>query len=118
MPGDSDAAGGGRDAAKAKTVGEDDAIVEDVVDVGFGGEAAHGGSVVFRGGGLGGCDADVLVALGEARAGGGDAGFSVSGDGGVSINDQVAVGCDAGHVDLGAGGCCSDGHDHRKREKA
>ena len=43
---EADADGGWGDGLKAKTVGEDDAIVENVVDVGLGGEAAEGGGVV------------------------------------------------------------------------
>ena len=58
-----------------------------------------------RGGGLDGGDAEVFVALGEMGAGGGDAGFGVAGDGGVAVEDEVAVGSDAGGVDLGAGEC-------------
>jgi hypothetical protein len=37
------------------------------------------------------------------RAGGGDSGFSVAGDGCVAIQDEVAVGSDAAGVDLGTG---------------
>ena len=37
------------------------------------------------------------------RAGRGDAGFCVTGDGGVAIEDEVAVGSDAAGVDLGTG---------------
>ena len=50
-----------------------------------------------------GSDAEVLVTPGEAGAGGGDAGFGVAGDGGVTIEDEVAVGSDAGCVDLRGG---------------
>ena len=39
---------------------------------------------------------------GEASAGGGDAGFRVAGDGGVAIEDEIAVWRDAGGIDLGA----------------
>ena len=45
MGGDRDDAGW---IADAEAVGGDDAVVEDVVDVGLGGEAAEGGGVVFR----------------------------------------------------------------------
>jgi hypothetical protein len=82
-------------------MGGDDAIVEDVVDVGLGGEAAEGAGVVFRNGGLDGGDAEVLVTPGEMCAGGGDTGFSVTGDGRVAIEDEVTVGGDAAGVDLG-----------------
>ena len=56
---------------------------------------------------MNGGDAEVLVAEGETSSGGGDAGFGVPGDGGVAIEDEVAVGSDAGGVDLGHGklGC-------------
>jgi hypothetical protein len=78
----------------------DDAIVEDVIDVGLGGEAAQGAGVVFRNGGFDGGDAEVLVTPGEMRAGRGDAGFSVTGNGRVAIEDEVAVRRDAVGVDL------------------
>jgi len=84
-------------------VGGDDAIVEDVVDVGLGAEAAQGAGVVFRDGGLDGGDAEVFVAPGEMGAGGGDAGLCVAGDGRVAIEDEIAVRSDAAGVDLGAG---------------
>jgi hypothetical protein len=84
-------------------MGGDDAIVEDVVDVGLGGETAQGAGVVFWNGGLDGGDAEVLVTPGEMCAGGGDAGFSVTGNGRVAIEDEVAVRRDAAGVDLGAG---------------
>jgi hypothetical protein len=87
-------------------MGGDDAVVEDVFDVGLGGEAAQGGGVVFSGR-LGcrddGGDAEVFVALGEMGAGRRDAGFGVAGDGGVAIEDEIAVGSDAAGVDLGIG---------------
>jgi hypothetical protein len=79
----------------------DDAVVEDVVDVGLGGKAAEGSGVVFRCGRLDGGDAETLVAAGETGSSGGDAGFGVSGDGGVAIDDQVAVRSDASGIDLG-----------------
>jgi hypothetical protein len=94
--------GGRRDRVKAQAVGGDDAIVEDVVYVGLGGEAAQGGGVVFVEGGLDGGDAEVLVAPGKMRAGGGDAGFGVTGDGGVAVEDEVAMRSDAAGVDLGS----------------
>jgi hypothetical protein len=106
LSGGFDAAGGGRDCLKPETVCGDDAIVEDVLDVGLGCEAAQGGGVVLGGGleggvGFDGGDAEVFVALDEMGAGGGDAGFGVAGDGGVAIEDEVAVRCDARGVDLG-----------------
>jgi hypothetical protein len=88
---------------ETKAVGRDDAVVEDVVDVGLSGEAAKGGGVVFRGGRLDGCDADVFVAAGETGSGGCDAGFGIAGDGGVAIENEVAVRGDAGGVDLCGG---------------
>ncbi len=94
--------GGGGEGLDAKAMGGDDAVVEDVVDVGLGGETAEGGGVVFGGGGLDGGDAEVLVALGEAGSGG-DVGFGVGGDGGVVIKDEVAMRGDAVGVDLGTG---------------
>ena len=84
----------------AEAVGGDDAVVEDVVDVGLGGEAAEGGGVVFGCGGLDGGDAKVLAALGEADSGEGDADFGVGGDSGVVVDDEVAMRHDAVGVDL------------------
>jgi hypothetical protein len=77
--------------------------VEYVVYVGLGGEAAQGTGVVFRDRGFDGGDAEVFVAPGEMCAGGGDAGFRITGDGCVAIEDEVAVGSDAAGVDLGTG---------------
>ncbi len=77
--------------------------MEDVVDVGLGGEAAQSAGVVFRDRGLDGGDAEVLVAPEDMGSGGGDVGLSVAGDGGVAIEHEVAMGRDAGGVDLGAG---------------
>ena len=88
---------------KAKAVCGDDAVVEDVVDVGLGGEALEGGSVVFRRGRLDGGDAKVLVPCGEAGSGGGYAGSGVGRDGGVAIEEEVAVRSDAAGVNLGSG---------------
>ncbi len=45
----------------------------------------------------------MLVALGETGAGGGDVGLGVAGNGGVAVEDEVAMGSHAGGVDLGAG---------------
>jgi hypothetical protein len=97
----------------------DDAVMEDVVDVGLGGEAAEGGCIVFANRGLDGGDTEVLVAVDEMGSGGSNAGFSVSGDSGVAIEDEIAVGSDTGSVDLSAretgeeehqNGCaCADG---------
>jgi len=81
----------------------DDAIVEDVVNVGLRGKAAQCGDVVLLGCGLDCSDAEVLVTTCELSAGRGDASFSVAGDGGVAIEDEVAMGSDAGGVDLGVG---------------
>jgi hypothetical protein len=89
-------------------MGGDNAIVEDVVDVGLSGEAAQGAGVVFRHGGFNGGDAEVLVTPGEMRAYGGDAGFSVAGNGRVAIEDEVAVRGDAAGVDLTSDNLTSD----------
>jgi hypothetical protein len=97
-----DAEGGRCDALKAEAVSGDDAIVQDVVDVRLGGQAAQGCGIVL-GRGLDCSDAEVLVAPGEMGAGGGNAGFRVARDGGVAIEDEVAVRRDAGGVDLGSG---------------
>ena len=98
-------AGGGGDSLNPETVGGDDAVVKDVFDVGLGGDAAQGGGVVILKGGLGfdGGDAEVFVAVNKVGARGRDAGFGVSGDGGVAIEDEVAMRCDARGVDLSTG---------------
>jgi hypothetical protein len=103
LPGYVDARGGWCDALEAEAMRGDDAIVEDVIDVGLGGEAAQGAGVVFPDGGLDGGDAEVFVALGEMRSGGGDPRFCVAGDGRVAIEDEVAVRGDAAGVNLGTG---------------
>lgn len=95
--------GGCWEGLDAKAMGGDDAVVEDIVDVGLGGQAAEGGCVVFGGCGLDGGDSEVLVALGEAGAGCGDVAFGIGGDGGVVVEDEVAVWSDAAGVDLGSG---------------
>jgi hypothetical protein len=81
----------------------DDAIVQDVVYVGLGGETAQGAGVVFRDCGFDGGNAEVFVAPGEMCAGGGDARFRITRDGCVAIENEVAVGSDAAGVDLGTG---------------
>ena len=101
LSGDADAGGGRHDALEAQAVGGDDTIVQDEVDVRLGGQAAKRTGVVFLDCGLDGGDAEVIVAPGEVCAGGGDAGFGVTGDGRVAIEDEVAVGCNAAGVDLG-----------------
>lgn len=98
-----DADGGRIERLETKALGSDDAIVEDVVDVGLGGEMAECGGVIFLCCGLDGSDAEVLVAPGEMSAGGGDASLGVAGDGGIAIEDEVTVGSDAGGVDLSTG---------------
>jgi hypothetical protein len=103
LSGYADADGGWRDVLQAQAMGGDDAIVQDIVYVGLGSEAAQGAGVVFLDCGLDSGDAEVLVAAGEMRSGGGDAGFRIAGDGGVAIEDEVTVRGDAAGVDLGAG---------------
>jgi len=95
--------GGGVDGLKAEVVGGQDAVMEDVGDVGLGNETAESGGVVLLGHGLDGGDAEVLVAPGETSAGGGDAGLGIAGNGGVAVEDEIAMGSYAGGVDLGAG---------------
>jgi hypothetical protein len=85
-----------------EAVGGDDAVVEDVVYVGLGGEATEGGGVVFGGGGLDGCDTEVLAAAEESSAGCGEMSFGIRRDGGVAIEDEVAVRRDTVGVDLGS----------------
>ena len=68
--------------------------MEDVLDVGLGGEAAHGGCVVCGAEGLSGGDAEVWIALGEAGSGGEVRAFGIAGDDGVAIDDDIMVGDD------------------------
>jgi hypothetical protein len=84
-------------------MGGDDAVAEDLVDVGLRGQAAEGAGVILRNCGLDGGDAEVLVAPGEMGAAGGDAGLCVAGDGRVAIENEVAMRSDAVGVNLGAG---------------
>ena len=88
------------DGFETETKCGDDSVVEDVTDIGLGGEEAESGGVVLRGGRLYGGDAEVFVGLGEASAGGEKVGLGVGGDGCVAIEDDVAVRSDAGGVDL------------------
>ena len=74
-------------------MGGDDAVVEHRDDVRLGGEQAEGGCVVLLAGGrLDDGDSQMLVALGEVNACGEGAGLCIAGDGGVAIEDEVAVG--------------------------
>ncbi len=57
----------------------------------------------MRGLGFDGGDAEVFVAVAEVGAGSGDAGFGVAGNGGVAIEDEVAMRRDARGVDLCTG---------------
>jgi len=99
------------DGLEAKVQSGDDLVVEHVADVGLGGEEAEGGGVVLRSGRLDGCDADMLVALGETYASGEETGFGVCGDGCVAIEDEISMGSDAGGIDL------RQGDRGQKREK-
>jgi len=92
----------------------DDAVVEDVLDVGLRGEAAQGAGVILRDGGLDGGDAEVLIAPGEMGAGGGNAEFGVTGNGCVAIEEEVAVGSDAAGVDLASGDLGADDRCNQK----
>ena len=74
-----------------EAVGGDEAVVEDVFDVGLSGETVHGGCVVFGAEGLGCCDAEVRIALREAGSGGDGASLGVCRDDGVAIDDQIVV---------------------------
>jgi hypothetical protein len=85
-------------------VSRDDAIVEHGNDVRLGAQCAEGGCVVLLAGWrLDDGDAQVLVALGEVNACRADAGFRITGNGGVAVEDEVAVGNEAGGIDLGSG---------------
>jgi hypothetical protein len=97
-------AGGGGDSLKPETVCGDYAIVEDILDVGLGGEAAQGGVVVLDDRlGFDDGDAKVLVAVTEVGSDRGNTGFGVAGNGGVAIEDEVVVRRDAHSVDLSHG---------------
>ena len=85
-------------------MGGDDAVAEHRDDVRLGGEQAESGCIVLLAGGrLDDGYSQMLVALGEVNACGEDAGLCISGDGGVAIEDEIAVGDVAGGVDLGNG---------------
>ena len=83
-----------RDGPDAEMMGGDDAVVEDIHDVGLGCEAMHGDCVVFAAEGLDGGDAEVGIALGQVGFGGEGAGFGVGGDDGVAVDDEIVVGDD------------------------
>jgi hypothetical protein len=70
----------------------------------LGGEEAESGCVVLGCGRLYSGDAEVLVALSEAGAGGEEVGLGVAGNGCVAIENEVAMGSDAGGIDLRHGG--------------
>ena len=70
----------------------DEAVVEDVLDVGLGGEAFEGGGIVCAWFGLDGGDAEALVAAEEMGAEGAGAEFRIAGNGCVAIDDEVAIG--------------------------
>ena len=97
----------------AETERGDDAVVEDVAYVGLGGEEAKSGCVVLGCGGLDGCDAEVLIALCEAVAGGDEVGLGVAGNGCVAIEDEIAMGSYAGGINL-----CHGGGGQRGRKSA
>jgi hypothetical protein len=82
-----------------EAAGGDDAVVEDVFDVGLGGEAVEGGGVVC--GGVDHGEAEVIVALKEMGSGDAGADFGVAGDGGVAIDDEVAMRDDGAGIELG-----------------
>ncbi len=114
--------GGVEDGLDAEVVGGDDAVVQDVLDVGLGGEAAHsGGVVLIEGRGTGGGDTEVFAALEEAGACRVHADFSVAGDGGVAVDDKVSMREDGGCIrqcvalrdDAGCGG---EGNEDRDGE--
>ena len=85
---------------ESKTECGDDPVVKNITYVGLGREETEGGCVVLSGGGLNGCNAEVFVGLCETGPGGAQAGLGVAGNGGVAIDDQVAMGSDAGGVNL------------------
>jgi hypothetical protein len=100
-----DAAVGGRggEGAGTEVVCGDDAVVENRENVRLGGEQAEGGRVALTGGRLDDGDSEVIVALGEVNACGADPGFRIAGNGGVAVENEIAMGDEAGGVDLGSG---------------
>jgi hypothetical protein len=98
-------------------VGGDDAVVEDVGDVGLGCKMAEDGRVIFVREGTDGGDPEVLVALGEMASGRGDVGFGVAGDSAVAIEDEEAMRCEASGVDLcGGSRNCTESEEQRDAE--
>jgi len=92
---------GRSDECSAELVCGDDAVVEYGDYVCLGEDAQDGCVVVLAGGRLDDRDAQMLVALGDASASGEGAGFCIAGDGGVAVEDEEAVGNEAGGVNLG-----------------
>ena len=83
-------------------LGGEDAVVNDVGDVGLRAKAAYGGGVVLRWSRLDGDNAEAVVAPDERRSKRAGAGLHVSGDGGITVDDQVAMRNDGGGIDLSA----------------
>jgi hypothetical protein len=92
--------GCGRDLLKREVVGGDDTIVENVFDVGLRGEAAKGSGVIRRGC-LHGSNAKVFISMSEMRPCSNDLGVGIAGYRGVAIEHEVAMGGNAGGVNLG-----------------
>ena len=84
----------GGEGLEEDAVAGDEAVVEDVLDVGLGGETLDGGGIVCAGVGLEGGDAEALIAMNEMGAEGAGAELGVAGNSGVAVDDEVSVGKD------------------------
>lgn len=98
-----DGEGGVDGRTEDEVAGGDETVVEDVLDVGQGGEAAEGGGVfidrVRSTGGVDDGEAEVVVALEETGPCGAGVGLGTSGDGGVAIDDKITMRDDVAGVD-------------------
>ena len=107
---DDDAEGGLRNWAQDEVAGGDDTVVQDVLDVGQGGEAAEGGGVGSWSGGaemwldhlgvdLDGDDTEAVVTQEDGCTGGMGVGGGVRGDDGIAIDEDISMrndGCGLG----------------------
>ncbi len=102
----------GGEGPGTEVVRGDDAIVKNRDDVWLGGEQAESRCVVLLAGRLDDGDSEVIIALGKVNACRADAGLRIAGNGGVAVEDEVAVGDEAGGVDLGDG----DGGEQKRKK--
>jgi len=77
-------------------VGGEDAVVDDVLDVGIGAKGGDGGVFVGVGGGVENKDAEGRAGANNVHAGDACAGLYTRGDDGAVINDEITMGDGSG----------------------